>query len=83
MAKSIFFLIYVSSALKLMGELELLSLLELSRAKNVRLNITGLLLYKEGNFMQMLEGEKDTVLNLYAAIQKDVRHHNVITVMTG
>ena len=54
-----FYLIYVSSAIKLMHDDELLLLLEKARENNSRLGITGMLLYKEGNFMQMLEGGKE------------------------
>ena len=77
-----FYLIYVSSAVKLMGDEELLLLLEQSREKNLRLGITGMLLYKGGNFMQMLEGEKQAVLELYDTIKKDSRHKDVTTIVT-
>lgn len=79
----IFYLIYVSSAVQLLPEEELLLLLRQSQAKNLNLGITGMLLYKGGNFMQMLEGEEQTVRELYATIRKDPRHHNVLTIITG
>ncbi len=78
-----FYLIYVSSAVKLMDDDELLFLLAQSREKNIRLGITGMLLYKAGNFMQMLEGEKQVVLEIYDTIIKDDRHKDVITIITG
>ena len=78
-----FYLIYVSSAIKLMHDDELLLLLEKARENNSRLGITGMLLYKEGNFMQMLEGEKKTVLELYDAIKKDERHKDIVTIVSG
>ncbi len=62
---------------------ELLQLLEHARIRNERLGITGLLLYKSGNFMQMLEGQKGTVLNLLKSIQQDPRHHDVTTINSG
>lgn len=77
-----FYLIYVSSAIKLMDDQELLFLLKQSRDNNLRLGITGMLLYKEGNFMQMIEGEKQTVLDLYETIRKDTRHRELITIIT-
>jgi hypothetical protein len=46
--------------------------LEQSRENNLRLDVTGMLLYKGGNFMQMLEGEKDAVLGLYEAKKRTV-----------
>lgn len=65
-----------------MRDNELLFLLQQSREKNLVLGITGMLLYKGGNFMQMLEGEKQTVLKLYETIRKDDRHKDVVTIMT-
>ena len=78
-----YYLIYVSSATKLMDNDELLSLLAQSRDKNLELDITGMLLYKGGNFMQMLEGDEQTVNDLYDTIVRDERHSNVTRVITG
>ncbi|MEX1669052.1 BLUF domain-containing protein [Zhongshania guokunii] len=79
----IFYLIYVSSAIRQMPEEDLLILLRQSQAKNCDLDISGMLLYKGGNFMQMLEGEEKTVRELYATIKNDERHKNVLTIITG
>jgi len=78
-----FYLIYVSSAIKLMDQDELLLLLKEARENNHKLGVTGMLLYKEGNFMQILEGERHVILELYDMITKDSRHKNVIKIMTG
>ncbi|NCV38941.1 MAG: BLUF domain-containing protein [Betaproteobacteria bacterium] len=40
-------------------------------------SITGLLLYDQGSFCQVLEGEKKDLKNLYKKIEKDPRHFNV------
>lgn len=77
-----YYLIYVSSATRLMRDEELLHLLEKSRANNSELSITGMLLYKGGNFMQMLEGDRDTVKKLYDTIKRDTRHKDVTTITT-
>jgi hypothetical protein len=42
-----------------------------------------MLLYQNGTFMQMLEGEKQPVLNLYDKITKDDRHTGIHTVLEG
>jgi len=55
-------------------------MLECARIKNERLGLTGLLLHKGGNFMQMLAGEKETVLDLYETILQDPRHRDVMKV---
>ncbi len=78
---SLHYLIYVSSAARPMTAPELIELLEQSRDKNARLDITGMLLYKNGNFMQMLEGERDVVHDLYATICADERHFDVYTIV--
>lgn len=78
-----FYLIYVSSASHLMSEDELLSLLQEARERNQELNVTGMLLYQDGTFMQILEGDKQTVLDLYDAIKMDDRHKGVITMLTA
>jgi hypothetical protein len=71
-------LVYVSSATRLLSEEDLKALLAQSRDKNKRLGLTGLLLYKDGNFMQVLEGAEDALLGTYASIQSDTRHHGIL-----
>jgi hypothetical protein len=69
-------LVYVSSAVKPFTDPELKELLARSRAKNHALGLTGMLLYKDGNFLQLLEGEADAVRALYAVIAQDPRHRD-------
>jgi hypothetical protein len=57
-----------------MEEAELLELLEAARVRNGELGITGLLLYAEGNFIQVIEGAPDGVELLYRRIKRDPRH---------
>ncbi len=68
-------LVYVSASSHLMENVELEELLTVSRAHNIRLGLTGMLLYYEGAFMQVLEGSEETVRGLYARISQDPRHH--------
>lgn len=70
-------LIYASSAVHQMGDEELLEILKKSRENNARLGVTGMLLYRGGNFLQVLEGERTVVTELYQQIAKDRRHHQV------
>lgn len=74
-----FYLVYASSATRPFSEADLSDLLETSRENNARLGITGMLLYKDGNFMQVLEGEEETVRALYEKIGTDPRHDGAIT----
>lgn len=43
--------------------------------------ITGLLLYNERNFFQLIEGEKKTIEDLYERIVQDSRHQNIIKIL--
>lgn len=70
-------LIYVSSSVKLLNTQELFDILRNARANNQKMDITGMLLYKGGNFMQVLEGPDEAVKNLYDSIQKDSRHSGI------
>jgi hypothetical protein len=64
-----------------MSDDELFELLEEARRNNKKLEITGMLLYKGGNFLQMLEGEKEVVKALFQKIKKDSRHKDIVTIM--
>ena len=56
------------------------SILMESMRHNSDHNITGILLYDQGSFCQVLEGDKKDVLSLFKKIKKDKRHFNVITI---
>lgn len=73
-------LVYVSSAVNVFTPQELMELLNISRENNTKAGLTGILLYKDGNFMQALEGEKDSVMALYTKISGDPRHKGIITI---
>ena len=78
----IYQLVYVSSAVELFDEPALKQLLRTSRRNNTAANITGMLLYKDGNFMQVLEGEEEAVNALHRKIVKDSRHYGAITLLS-
>ncbi len=71
-------LLYVSSSAGLFSDSELVDLLEQSRDNNARRGISGMLLYKDGSFMQVMEGPEDAVNELYESILKDKRHAGLI-----
>jgi hypothetical protein len=73
--------VYVSSEAMRFSEQDLSTLLEESRARNLVSEITGLLLYKDGNFMQLLEGAQEVVVSVLAKIKCDVRHRGVRVLM--
>lgn len=78
-----FYLVYVSVAAENVSKGELLGILAHSRSKNAEAGITGMLLYKDGNFMQVLEGEEGPVRDLYTRIRRDPRHLGIVTLIEG
>ncbi len=74
-------LVYVSSATRLLSNADLLDILRVSRLNNGSLSITGMLLYKEGNFMQVLEGPDEAVRQIYTRIAADPRHRGLIKLL--
>ena len=53
------------------------NILQTSRRANKSRNISGMLLCAKGNVLQVLEGEDDTVSELYGSIELDKRHNNI------
>ena len=60
---------------------DLNALLEECRVKNAAANITGMLLFRDGAFFQVLEGDRSVVLALYEKIGKDKRHDRVTKII--
>lgn len=78
---SIHRLVYLSAATELLSKPDLLNLLNKARQKNLSLGVTGLLLYKDGDFIQLLEGERDAVKALYQTILQDRRHRGATLIL--
>lgn len=76
-------MVYVSLAEHAMAEDELLDLLLRARAANERHGITGLLVYHERSFLQLIEGEREPVQRLFCAIERDPRHEHVDLIWEG
>ncbi|MCF8007873.1 MAG: BLUF domain-containing protein [Methylovulum sp.] len=73
-------MVYVSLATQEMSDDHLKALLKQAREKNEQLGITGMLLYRDGFFMQALEGELANIEALFDIISKDTRHSGVLIV---
>lgn len=78
-----YYLIYRSVATDLPDRASLIQLLEHARTANARRGITGMLVYQNGRYMQMLEGEEAKVRELFDGIATDPRHRLVKVVATG
>lgn len=71
-------LVYVSAATMDFDDEGLERLLEKARSTNSAMGVTGVLLFKDNTFFQVLEGEQEQVLSLYNKIALDRRHANVL-----
>lgn len=73
-------LAYVSVEAREMTQDDLVDILNTARERNPKEGVTGMLLYRQGYFIQALEGEEEPVMNLYNDIAGDERHRNVLMV---
>ena len=66
--------VYCSASTRPFAAADLADLLLLARQNNARVGLTGMLLYAEGAFFQVLEGPAEVVDALYGKIELDTRH---------
>ncbi len=70
-------LVYASRAVAAVDQEELVAILRKSKANNPKQGITGVLCFSEGIFLQVLEGGRSAVNQLYNRIAADSRHTQV------
>lgn len=83
MSSKIYQLVYISAAKHDFSEDELQELLIKARENNQQLEISGMLLFHQGSFIQALEGPKENVENLYEKIGQDNRHTETVVLFRG
>lgn len=71
-------LIYISTTSIEPTASELLYLLEQARSRNFQRHITGMLLYSNRTYLQVIEGEAKDVREVYGAICKDPRNEGQV-----
>ena len=76
-------LVYKSSATGLLGAEALGKLLREARSYNEKHSITGLLIYCDLKYIQLLEGDADALAVLYDRIRRDHRHSNIRLLYRG
>lgn len=77
-------LLYISKVTQLDSiEQQIEKILSSSHRNNQADQITGILLYRSGYFMQLLEGSKEKVLNCFNRICDDSRHQGVHLLFTS
>jgi hypothetical protein len=78
--KSLSSMIYASRAAEDFHEHEIPDLLKQIRRANAKQELTGMLLYISGSFLQVLEGQPEMVDAVFSGIHRDTRHTQVVAI---
>ncbi len=70
-------IVYVSTARADLGEADIEQIVETAARNNALRDLTGMLMYADGQFMQMLEGEETVIDALLDKLRLDPRHHDL------
>lgn len=74
-------LIYSSAAATNFTEAEVTSVLAAARSKNSVHDVSGMLLFVDGSFLQVLEGPTNAVDAIFETISSDSRHSQIVTII--
>lgn len=77
MSSDIFRLMYASKAAEDICYSDLQAILQVSRTQNLEREITGILIFRDGLFLQLLEGKKTQVKEVLGKIVQDSRHSHL------
>jgi hypothetical protein len=78
-----YYIIYSSYTSLGFNDEELRALLVKAREKNKKIGVTGMMLFFDGKFIQLIEGDEKTVKQLYETIFNDPRHDRNIILKQG
>lgn len=78
MSEVLYHISYVSTARDSLKYEDIKSILETAHARNKAHDITGVLVYCNKHFFQIIEGEKESIQELYESISVDSRHDNIV-----
>lgn len=76
-------IVYGSSTPHVLTQDELVGILRVSRQNNAAVGVTGVLVYSDGNVMQVLEGPAPAVDEVFVRVSRDPRHRRVLTLLRG
>ena len=71
---------YLSTANRDINQDEVAELLDLTEVRNNTAGVNGLLIYSDGNFFEVIEGEETKIKELFENIKEDPRHRNIMIV---
>lgn len=72
---------YISKQARQLTEGEIDSLFQFILDFNSKNQISGILLFNQGIFLQVLEGDSSVLKRLFKNIRNDTRHRNILTVL--
>ncbi len=73
----VYHILYRSKASAGLSKEELGKILSSSRKNNPPRSVSGLLIYRQGYFLQLLEGPEEAVAERFGVIMRDARHEDV------
>jgi len=74
-------IVYTSKARSDVNDAQIVDIHSIALSNNAQRGITGMLLYTKGTFLQVIEGEADTIDRLMGKIKSDTRHYDVQVVV--
>jgi hypothetical protein len=76
-------LIYSSEPSQALDDQQVMAILATARRNNERDDITGMLVFDSTAFLQVIEGDREKLSKLYAALVLDTRHHKLTILGMG
>lgn len=74
-------MVYTSVATDAMDQADVFTIVQKSAHNNMSRDITGFLIYGEGRFLQLIEGEEANLRHLLAILKTDPRHKGINVVV--
>ena len=72
---------YISNKSEHVNKKDIQEIFETTQKNNKSRNITGILLYLENSFFQVLEGDRQELVAVFNTIEMDDRHENIFVVI--
>lgn len=79
-SSKLYSLVYTSTASRPLSKSDLEHILRKARERNLEEDVTGLLLFTDGKFMQYLEGPQRSVIKIFELIKKSRLHEQIVEV---
>jgi len=80
---ALYSILYTSKSNAGGSDSEIFKIIEKAQIKNASLGLTGMLLYIEDSFLQVIEGEEENVKELIDVIRHDPRHYHFNVILQG